>query len=466
MYHISIARPRSTGSHTAHASGTCILALTLLSGVNLCGQTVTATTPAAADNSSRNPGAVLNQDLPKWMRFSLEFRSREEGRTSSNFKPGANDTYTLTRFRIGLDLKPVKWFHLFVQGQDSRPIDIDPSRATATVKNVFDLRQAYLEMKTGEQTWVSLQVGRTELNLGNQRLVGGGDWGNVTRTFDVAKFTLGRGGNRIDIFAATPVIINANRFDKFGGAPGQNLYGVYGNLSKAVPKATLQPYVLWKTNPLVTSEAGRVGNADIYTAGALWFGQLPAGFDYTVEIDRQTGHLSSDHLSSWAGYWIAGYSPAHAPLRPRFSSEYTYASGDRCKGDGKVATFDQVYGAFHNIYGMSDLFGWRNIRHYRAGVEVRPSAKVKVDFDYHLLWLASVQDGLYNASGVQVVKPPVGGALHKDIGHDADFYVTYNPRPWLTLGSGWSYLVWGRFLKENAHGFGSSYPWVFVTYRL
>jgi len=53
-----------------------------------------------------------------------------------------------------------------------------------------------------------------------------------------------------------------------------------------------------------------------------------------------------------------------------------------------------------------------------------------------------------------------------DIGQDADFYVTYNPRSWLTLGTGWSYLFWGRFLKENAHGVGSSYPWVFLTYRL
>jgi len=50
---------------------------------------------------------------------------------------------------------------------------------------------------------VILRVGRTELNLGNQRLVSGGDWGNVTRTFDVATIGLGAGCNRVDIFAAT-----------------------------------------------------------------------------------------------------------------------------------------------------------------------------------------------------------------------------------------------------------------------
>jgi hypothetical protein len=440
-----------------------ILTGILLGTVDLCGQTVTANAPPVA---SKNPGDSLNKDLPKWMRFSVEFRGREEGRTSFSFKEGANDTYTLTRFRIGLDLKPAKWFHLFVQGQDSRVIDIDQSRATSATKNLFDLRQGYVELKAGEQSWVGLQVGRTELNLGNQRLVGGGDWGNVTRTFDVVKIGIGAGGNRVDVFAATPVTIYTNRFDKFDGAPGQNLYGVYGTLSKVVRRTTIEPYVLWKTLPAVTSELGSHGNADIYTAGALWFGRLPAGFDYTVEMARQAGHSSVDDVSAWAGYWIAGYSPARLPLRPRFSTEYTYATGDNTKGDGKVGTFDQVYGAFHNIYGVSDLFGWRNIRHYRAGAEAKPTSKVKVNFDYHFLWLAIGHDGLYNASGVQVVKAPSGGALHTDIGHDADFYVTYNPRPWLTLGTGWSYLFWGRFLRENAHGVGSSYPWVFMTYRL
>jgi hypothetical protein len=417
---------RHSSHRWAGALKIMILAVAILGAVNLRAQTVAATTQAAVQPST-NPGNEINKDLPHWMKFTVEVRGREEERTSFGFKEGANDTYTLTRVRLGLDLEPAKWFHVYVQGQDSRVIAIDPSRTTSSVKNTFDLRQGYVELMTGENNWASLQVGRTELNLGNQRLVGGGDWGNVTRTFDVAKIGLGAGGNRVDIFAATPVVIYTNRFDKFDSAPGQNLYGVYGTLGKLVSKATIEPYLLWKTNPTVKSELGLVGNADIYTAGALWFGTLPAGFDYTVEMARQGGHLSSDALDSWAGYGIAGYTLPKVPLHPHFSTEYTYASGDSGKDDGKVGTFDQVYGAFHNVYGMSDLFGWRNIRHLRTSVEIKPSRTVKVTFDYHFLWLASAKDGVYNASGVQVVKAPLGGALHNDIGHDLDTYVTYNP---------------------------------------
>ena len=465
MYSSSQSRDRRVSDRWVSALKVLILIFTCLGAADLRGQTVTATT-RAADKINKNPGNVLNQDLPKWMKLTLEVRGREEGRTSFGFKQGANDTYTLTRMRIGLDLKPAKWFHFYVQGQDSRIIGVDPSRATSSIKNTFDLRQGYVELKSGEKNWASLLVGRSELNLGNQRVVGGGDWGNVTRTFDVAKIGLGTRGNRLDIFAATPVVVYTNRFDKFDSAPGQNLYGIYGTLSKLVSKATLEPYILWKTNPLVKSENGLVGNADIYTLGALWFGTLPAGFDYSVEMDRQGGHLAGDALTSWAGYGIAGYTLPHVPLKPRFSTEYTYASGDSSKGDGKVSTFDQVYGAFHNVYGMSDLFGWRNIRHFRTSVELKPSRTVKVTFDYHFLWLANSRDGVYNASGVLVVKALVTGALHNDIGHDADFYVTYNPRPWLTVGAGWSYLFYGRFLKDNGTAMGSSYPWVFCTYRL
>lgn len=440
------------------------LTVAILGALNLRAQTASSTTQAAVQ-TTKNPGDELNKDLPHWMKFTLEVRAREEARTSLGYEAGDNDTYTLTRTRIGLDLKPTKWLHFYVQGQDSRPIDIASDHVSSSLKNTFDLRQGYVEFKPGEKNWVSLQVGRTELNLGNQRVVGGGDWGNVTRTFDVAKIGLSRGGNRVDIFAATPVIINTNRFDKFDGAPGHNLYGVYGTLSKLVPKATIEPYVLWKTLPTAKSGTGVVGNADIYTVGALWFGKLPAGFDYTVEMDRQGGHLSTDNLDSWAGYWVAGYTVPKVPLKPRFSTEYTFATGGSGKSDGRVTTFDQVYGAFHNIYGMSDLFGWRNIRHLRASAEVNPLRTLKVTFDYHFLWLASAHDGLYNASGVEVVDAPAGGALSTNIGHDADFYITYSPRPWLTMGTGWSYLFWGQFLKENAHGIGSSYPWVFCTYR-
>jgi hypothetical protein len=323
---------------------------------------VTSTTQVA-DKTSKNPGDEINQDLAHWMKFTFEVRAREEARTSLEFEASDNDTYTLTRMRIGLDLKPAKWFHFYVQGQDSRAIDIDPAHVTSSLKNTFDLRQGYVELKSGEKNWVSHLVGCSELNLANQRVVGGGDWGNVTRTFDVAKVGLGAGGNRVDIFAATPVIISTNRFDKFGGTPGRNLYGAYGTLSKLVPKATIEPYLLWKTNPMVKSESGLIGNADIYTAAALWFGNLPDGFDYTVEMDRQGGHSATDDISAWSGYWIAGHTPSKISLKPHFSSEYTYANGDNGHGDGRGGTFDQVYGAFHNIYGMSDLFGWRNIRH-------------------------------------------------------------------------------------------------------
>ena len=231
-------REKLLGHHAAAVLLLVTLMVTLFGAVPLCGQTVTATTPAAAQPST-NPGDELNKDLPHWMKFTFESRGREEGRTGMGFKDGANDTYTLTRIRIGLDLKPAKWLHFYVQGQDSRAIDIAPARATSSLKNTFDLRQGYVEFKSGEKNWVSLQVGRTELNLGNQRMVGGGDWGNVTRTFDVAKVGIGSGGNHVDVFAATPVIINTNKFDKFAGDPGHNLYGVYGTLGKVVRKATI-----------------------------------------------------------------------------------------------------------------------------------------------------------------------------------------------------------------------------------
>jgi hypothetical protein len=409
------------------------------------------------------PASAVSHKLPSWIRIGGEVRDREEGRTSLELMPGRNDTYNLTRLRLNLTFSPKNWFDAFVQGQDSHAIGMDPSRANGAVKNIFDFRQAYFDLKTGENTWLRLRTGRQELNFGAQRVLGGGDWSNTTRTYDAVRLTLGRADRHVDLLAASPVLIYPTRLDH--RAAGKNLYGGYGSLSKIVPQATIEPYFFLKTLPSVKGKDGRDGAADIYTAGVRWVGKLPASFDYQAEVDLQTGHVAHDALRAWAGYGVVGYSVPHVPWKPRLSSEYGYSTGDNGRMNGKIGTFDQVYAALHNVYGMSDLFGERNMRHTRAGMEVKPTAKVTADFDYHFLNLANARDGLYNSAGVMLVKAVTGGAKSTQIGTDAEVYLTYAVRPWLTAGTGYGHLFSGRFLTENGRATGSSYPYAFLTYR-
>jgi hypothetical protein len=427
------------------------------------GQSGTGSSSDAPGAQAPSPLHYVNQALPSWLHFSGEFRDRAEGRTAYGFKAGIDDAYDLTRLRLNLDVAPKKWVRAFVQGQDARALGIDPSHLNSTLKDVFDLRQAYLEVKTGDKDGVSLRVGRQELIFGVERLVGGSDWTNTSRSFDAVRLGVTQGRAHVDIIAASVVAIDTVRFDKH--VPGQNLYGAYASFADVLPKSTFQPYFLWKTVPHVTSEEGAPGSADVYTAGFRSVGNLPAGFDYATEMAKQMGHFSNDDIVAWAGYWIVGYTVPGVPLKPRLSVEYDYATGDKARGDGRAGTFDQLYPTNHSYYGIVDMEGWRNLRDFRSGINLVPHHTVKLTFDYNWFWLASAHDGLYNAAGTLIVKPPASGAAHTDVGSEADIIFNYSPVSQVIIGCGFGHLFPGRFLKENSPGSGTSFPYGFLTYR-
>lgn len=404
----------------------------------------------------------LNKDLPDWLRVSGQYRIRPEERTGYGFVPGDNDEYAASRLRLNLDIAPSTWFHLFVQAQDSEVPGMNPANSTSSNKDIFDLRQFYVDFRDRENGWIQLRTGRQELKFGAERLVGVSDWTNVTRVFDAARLTLAHNGESVDIFTSSVVVDHPTSFDNQQG--GMNFHGVYGSLTRLVPRATVEPYVFLKTANTVKSLEGKLGNESEYTLGLRWTGKLPLGFDYAAEGDRQTGHYSADSIDSWAGYAIAGYSPSFLPLQPRFSFEYAYAAGQRSGVAGRMETFDQLYPSDHGLFGFTDLFGYRNLRHVRSGVHVTPYRRLRVNFDYHILVLASRYDSLYNTSGSAIVKAPKGGALSTDVGQEADAYFTYAFRSNLMLGGGFGHLFAGAFLIQNGKGSNASYPFVYTTY--
>src|SRR5438552_1677926 len=81
---------------------------------------------------------------------------------------------------------------------------------------------------------------------------------------------------------------------------GFNIHGAYGSFKRIVPRATLEPYLLWKT-----------GNVSIWTGG-LRVAAMPGtpgllGFDYQAELVKQWGTVGTRAHSAGAAYAIVGY---------------------------------------------------------------------------------------------------------------------------------------------------------------
>lgn len=409
------------------------------------------------------PAAEINKVFPKWLHFSGEYRIRPEEHTGYSFTPGNTDGFALSRLRLGLELTPTTWFDAFVQVQDSEVGGITPAHITTSIKDVFDLRQAYVQFQNGENGWIRFRAGRQELRYGQERLVGVSDWTNAPRVFDAFRLVLGTNKNHVDLFSASVVVNNLVAFDNHSG--GMNFHGIYGSFSSLLPKAHVEPYVFWKALPLVRSEEGTMGEENLWTYGFRLTGQLPLHFDYTVEAAKQAGNFSTDTVAAWAGYANLGYSLPNLRFKPRFLIQYDYASGDNKLRDGKIGTFDQLYPSNHDVFGLVDLFGWRNIVQQRAGVELKPVNHLSVLADFRDLYVANGNDSLYSSTGAALVKIPKTGALHRDVGLEPDISAKYDVRQNITVGAGYGYLFAGRFLAENSPGDRASIVYAYGMYK-
>ncbi len=426
---------------------------------------VASTVPALAQQAralDRPASAYINRELPKWLKLSGEFRARLEGRTAFGYREGNDDAYVLSRLRVNVDLKPTSWMQMLIQGQDSRVGWIDRSRVGPLFKDTFDLRQAYLYLRGGDSGPVGVRVGRQDLLFGGQRLVGPLDWTNTARSFDAARVELYTKNARFDLFLSSVVRIDPAHFDRH--RDGENFHGAYGAVKSVIPGAIFEPYLFLKTNPRVIGSRGR-GSLELYTAGYRIHRAAQPGYDYSLEFARQWGAFASDAVSAWAGYLIAGYTVKSLPWLPRLNAEYSYASGDKSPGDGRVQTFDNLYPTNHLFYGLADLVGWQNIKNPRVGVELKPHKKWKLALDHHWFWLANRNDHLYNAGLGIAVRSPRGGARHTDVGRELDLACWYNLSSQMILGAGYGHLAPGRFLKENSPGSSTTFPYVFATYK-
>jgi hypothetical protein len=266
---------------------------------------------------------------------------------------------------------------------DARAFAKEP--ALPPFQNTWDIRQSYIELGDSENKPFGLSAGRQELLLGEQRLVGNALWTNTEHVFDAIRGTIrgtaGQAGYRIDAFAAS--VVNPATGARDHHRQGDNLHGLYGGIERLVPEATIEPYIMWRLQPGVGNEHGVIAHLNEKIAGVHVTGKLPLGFDYGTEMVREFGSLGADRIRSWAGHWVVGRTAASVPFTPGVFAEFNYASGDRNSKDGTRGTFDQLYPSGHDLYGVADQAGWRNIKDTRAGIGVKPRGNVTASFEYN-----------------------------------------------------------------------------------
>ena len=407
---------------------------------------------------AQDPGTEVNKFLARETdnRFKLtfEFRTRFETRQDNNFGRSADLENPLFRTRIGAQYKAADWLKLTAAGQDSRAPDYG-GPAPISARDTIDLHEAYAEFFPEKKGFGAI-VGRQSFSLGEGRLIGIPQWRNTSRTFDTARVYHRSEFARLEFLFISLVDVRPDAFNK--PRLGDRIWGVYNTFLRAVPKATVDIYILRRDQ---NRPGGFTlpGTLAVNTFGGNLMGALPWGIRYKTEEAFQTGKNGVKEHRGFGAFGDIGRTFGTVSV----SVEYIYASGDNGKVSGRETTFDQLYAANHDKFGHADLFGWRNIHDLRSLTTLPVTKHLSVNFMYDNWWLASKTDALYDGGGRAIVRSAKGTA-GRHVGQEFDVFGTYQIVKGLMFGTGAAKLIPGEFLKNTTPNPHTLYFYLFQSY--
>jgi len=399
--------------------------------------------------------------MPKWATIDFQVRAREENQSSDKYISGNDAVYVLTRVWGGLELRPAKPLTVYMQFVDAHALGLPLTYVASNMRDEFDARQAFLAYHSGP---FRIIAGRQELRYGSERLVGISNWTNTSRTWDGF---VGRIGdkNRLDLFTTSVVAVHPTSLDKHGA--GLTFHGAVATITTWVPRTVLQPFVYVRALPRVQSQQAIWGTETEATPGTEVSAKLPGGLYFDALGALQRGSYSNDSIRAAAGYVKAGYYAERFDWKPRLAGEYDYASGNPKTDLTRIGTFDQQYPSNHNAFGLTDLFGFQNIKQDRINLDLSPAKPVTLLLQQEWMQVSTVFDNVYSGSASTTVKAPAKGFLSDDIGREFDASGQYAllGENNLTMNVGVGHFSPGTLMRQNAHGAPLTLAYFGLTYK-
>jgi len=360
--------------------------------------------------------------------FGGQLRPRFESRTPVD---GSWNSFTSMRVRAALDARLEGNVRIFIQLQDVRLFGEESNTLADYKADNFDLHQGFVELTDVPALGGSLRVGRQEMSLGEQRLVGAVNWTQQGRSFDGFRYTIpASSGLRVDLFAMKLREDTSEDHDwesSFAGAYGTLPLGENGSLD-------LYGFVTTDT---------REDNGEEITLGGLWKGKA-GPLDLRFEGSLQTGERNGTDVSA---FMVGAKAGAQLHESVTAALWYDYLSGDDDPNDDEVGVFNTLFATNHAFYGLADYF--LNIPVHTGGLGLKDAA---VKFAFDLSTKTGLKVDFHNLRSAQE-----GGLSTQALANELDLTLTHRLSSALTAVGGYSYVQakdgikeLGR-LSENAH---------------
>lgn len=393
--------------------------------------------------------------------WGFEYQGRGELHGNLDFDNDHRNAYFLSRLRWTAGITARPWLRFYTEVQDARAPGFTDDAAADSVSHHVDFRQAYVELGAAGTTGWELRIGRQELAWGDERLLGtDNSWDNLGQTFEAVRLSWSRPKLRMSGFAAFH--ITPNRDQLMRGLSSNQVYGLYASWNFR-GDSSVEPYFFWNSDHLMPGLDGELSGGDVLTYGIRSAGKLAQQIDYNVETALQSGHRPAGAILAWAGHWELGYQFSAWRQPARLGAEYNFASGADSPLFGRHNTFDDLYPAGYNKFGMMDPFPWRNIKGAAVSLELRPARRWSLVAGYREFWLANVRDALYSGGDDHYRWNPAATSSY--VGSQAMLLMTLEASKRSRFVVGYAYFFAGRYLRESSLEGRMDTPFVMWSYR-
>ena len=342
-----------------------------------CAMGVCAFTTVARAES---PSVLLD---PDWtLTLDGQFRPRVLFNTGRDFQGDvvSNREYVTQRARLGFTMEKESGLQFTLRLQDVRIWGEERDTLNDFSADGFDAHEVFVKVPLTDG--LSFKVGRQEILLDAQRLVGAVGWSQRGRSFDAARLDFTSGVfsastfyakiRESEAYADGHVDPNAEDDIDFGGLHTQV------DFAKGHKVATL--YLINANHGFNDAGAEHLR----HTAGLFADGKA-GGFSYTAEGYYQFGRMDQSKIAAWMGALRAGYT-LDVPGKPSL-----LAWGELLSGDGTPqGAFDTLYATNHGYYGEMDFFigipaNTANLGLMDLGGRLGASAtdELKLNVDFH-----------------------------------------------------------------------------------
>lgn len=404
-------------------------------------------------------------DAPAWRVYG-ELRQRATWRSNVEFDPendAENGLFWTQRLSVGGDARIAPWLgaHATLLSALQEGIAASPIE-----NNSLDLQEAWLSIGPGGVDargghW--LRIGRQELVLGAQRLVGSRNGTNVKRTWDGLRASLDVGAWNVQALGLREVRVQTNGLFNDDSSDGPRLAGVYasgparatGNVEDGTETAgppgvaprrvgRLDAYYLFAAFDARTTVEGTAEQSR-HTLGLRSFGEAGAWF-WNWEGMYQFGRHGSADIAAWSVAANTGHRFDDAPWRPELLLSTNVASGDGRSDDGRLGTFDALFarGSYFSELALLAPSNFFNVHPY---LKVHPRADMLAFVDVNFYWRLRESDGVYVNPG-RLLRAP-SGSRERFVNLSVSAGVEWEPRDALFLSLLYTHAAPQAFIEET-----------------